>query len=180
MTVSTTVRLRGDQTVVQWLMKVKDRLNDREKALIGATQAVATEWEANFRSGGARVGGWADLAEATIQNRERQGFPAGPILIRYGALKRVTTDEFINARGEGSWSGSDPYSKHTTTGRLTIKKGLAHLEAHGWKVANQYGHPNSRGSAPVPPRPFWFVDRQVTAAAGGAVRDWLLDEVLKP
>lgn len=179
MTVSVTTRLRGDNAVIAYLKRASDRLKDRGPALVKAANAVATEWEENFRGQGNRVGGWAELAEATIQRREAQGFPPGPILIRYGALKRVTTDNFMSARASGSWSGSDPYSGHVTRGRLTIEKDVARLEAHGWKVANQYGHKNHFGAQRVPPRPFWFVDRQVTAAAGGAVRDWLLEEVFK-
>jgi hypothetical protein len=124
------------------------------------------------------VGGWRGLAEATIRNRQRQGMPTAPVLIKYGALKAVVTEGFMEAKGPGQWSKTDPYSPHTTRGRLTINKGLARLSAQGWKVANQFGHPNHSGAA-IPPRPFWFVDRTVMAASKSAVEKWIADEVVR-
>lgn len=179
MPIRVTVRGGSTHQQQQWLKGLVTRLRDPREGLVKAANATARVWEKNFRSGGAAVGGWADLAEATIRNREKQGMPTGPVLIKYGALKAVVTEGFMEASGPGRWSKSDPYSPHTTTGRLTIKRGLATLSAHGWKVANQYGHPNRRGSRPVPPRPFWFVDRNVMAASKSAVEKWIADEVIK-
>ena len=175
------VEIRGGDSRLQqqYLRRTEQRLRDPRKGLVKAANAAARVWEENFRTGGAAVGGWAALAEATIQNRQRQGMPEGPVLIKYGALKSVVTEGFMEANGPGSWSKTDPYSPHTTRGRLTISKGLARLSAQGWKIANQYGHPNGRGSSPVPPRPFWFVDRSVMAASKQAVEKWIADEVLK-
>lgn len=174
------VEVRGGSSVLQqrYLHKLADRLKDRGKGLVKASNAVARVWEKNFRTGGSAVGGWAQLAEATLNNRARQGMPSGPILIKYGALKSVVTEGFMEANGSGQWSRNDPYSDHSTRGRLTISKGVAKLSAHGWKIANQYGHSNGRGSSDVPARPFWFVDRTVQAAARGAIEEWLEDEVL--
>lgn len=169
----------GDsKTQIAFLQQVERRLRDPRTGLVKAANAAAREWEKNFRTGGAAVGGWAQLAEATKQNRARQGMPQGPVLIKYGALKAVVSEGFMEARGPGTWSKTDPYSPHTTRGRLTISKGLAKLTASGWKVANQYGHPNHSGKA-IPPRPFWFVDRTVMAASKSAVEKWIADEVIR-
>lgn len=174
------VTVRGGDTRLQqqYLQQVAKRLSDPRKGLVKAANAAATVWEKNFTRGGSMVGGWRELAEATIRNRERHGMPTGPVLIKYGALKAVVTEGFMEANGPGSWSKSDPYSPHTTRGRLTISKGLARLTAQGWKVANQYGHPNHSGRA-IPPRPFWFVDRTVMAASKSAVEKWIADEVVR-
>lgn len=174
------VTLRGGDSRAQqqWLRRTESRLRDGRDGLVKAANAVARVWEKNFRSGGGMVGGWAQLAEATKRNRARQGMPQGPVLIKYGALKSVVTDSFIAARGPGTWSKTDPYSPHTTRGRLTVQKGLAQLSATGWKVANQYGHPNRTGRA-IPARPFWFVDRRVAAASKQAVEKWIADEVIR-
>lgn len=174
------VTLRGGDTTAQqqWLLNLAKRLSDPREGLVKAANAAAGVWEKNFRSSGGAVGGWAPLAESTIQNRMRQGMPQGPVLIKYGALKAVVTEGFMEAKGPGQWSKTDPYSPHTTRARLRVSKGLATLEAHGWKVANQYGHPNRSGKA-IPPRPFWFVDRTVMAASKSAVEKWIADEVVK-
>ena len=174
------VTLKGGTTTLQqqYLKRVQDRLRDPQKGLVKAANAAASLWEKNFRSGGKAVGGWAELAEATKRNRARQGMPSGPILIKYGALKAVVTEGFMSARGPGAWMKTDPYSPHTTRGRLAIRRGVATLSAHGWKVANQYGHPNHTGRA-IPPRPFWFVDRNVMAASKTAVEKWIADEVVR-
>lgn len=174
------VTLRGGDSRLQqqYLNRVRDRLSNPREGLVRAANATARVWEKNFRSGGGLVGGWAALAEATKRNRARQGMPEGPVLIKYGALKAVVTEGFIEAKGPGQWSRTDPYSPHTTRARLSISKGLARLTASGWKVANQYGHPNHSGRA-IPPRPFWFVDRTVMAASKQAVEKWIADEVVR-
>lgn len=178
MPIRVTVRGGTSHAQQQYLQRVKDRLSDPRNGLVKAANAAAGVWEKNFRSGGSKVGGWASLAEATKQNRRRQGMPEGPVLIKYGALKAVVTEGFMEARGPGAWSKTDPYSPHTTRARLSINKGLARLTANGWKVANQYGHPNHSGRA-IPPRPFWFVDRTVMAASKSAVEKWIADEVVR-
>lgn len=168
----------GDtRTQAEYLRRVESRLRSPRNGLVKAANAAAGVWEKNFRRGGSMVGGWAQLAEATKQTRQRQGFPPGPVLIRYGALKAVVTEGFMSARGPASWSRRDPYSTQNTRARLSISKDVATLSAHGWKVANQYGHPNRSGRA-IPPRPFWFVDRTVMAASKSAVEKWIADEVL--
>jgi len=162
----------------QYLQRIEKRLRDPREGLIRAANATAGVWEENFRRRGSHVGGWAQLAEATIRNRERQGMPRGPVLIKYGALKAVVTEGFMEAKGPKSWSKTDPYSPHTTRARLAVSKGVATLSAQGWKIANQYGHPNRSGKA-IPPRPFWFVNRKVMAMSKRAVEQWIADEVIK-
>jgi len=169
------VTIKGGDTHLQaeYLQRVMERLSDPRNGLIKAANAAAGVWERNFREGGALVGGWKDLAQATVENRVRQGMPAGPVLIKYGALKYVTTDAFMEANGPSSWSRSDPYSDNVTRGRLDIRKGVAHLSASGWKTVHQTEGPNR------PARPFWFVDANVMAASKSAVEKWITDEVLR-
>ena len=174
------VTIRGGDTRLQqrYVNRVLKDLSNPRGGLIAATNKVAGVWEQNFRKQGGTVGGWASLAEATKENRRRQGMPDGPVLIKYGALKAVVTEGFMEAKGPGSWAKTDPYSPHTTRARLTISRGLARLSANGWKIANQYGHPNRTGRA-IPPRPFWFVDRNVMAASKRGVEMWIAKEVLR-
>lgn len=169
------VTIKGGDTRLQqqYLEEVLKRLSDPRDGLVKAANAAAGVWERNFREGGALVGGWASLAEATVQNRIRQGMPSGPVLIKYGALKYVTTDAFMEAHGPSSWAKTDPYSPNTTRGRLTIQKGIAHLTASGWKTVHQTEGPHRQA------RPFWFVDSNVMAASKSAVEKWIADEVLR-
>lgn len=173
-----TVTITGGDTrqQIEYINRVRRRLQDPQGGLIAAANATAGVWEDNFRTSGGEVGGWAELAQSTLDNRARQGMPSGPILIKYGALKAVVTEGFMEAKGPGSWSKNDPYSPHTTSARLTINKGLATLSARGWKIANQYGYSNRRYA---PARPFWFVNRNVMAASKKAVEKWIADEVVR-
>lgn len=178
MPIRVTVRGGDASAQMRYLQSVAGKLRDRRSGLVRATNAVAAVWEKNFRDSGGMVGGWPQLAEATIQNRVEQGMPQGPVLIKYGALKSVVTEGFMTAHGPSSWSKTDPYSPNNTKARLTLTKDMARLEAHGWKISNQYGFPNKSGRR-VPARPFWFVDTAVTAAARDAITKWIADDVVK-
>ena len=181
MSVVVRVVVTGVPEAMQKLTEVQGKLqNDRETAVLQATNEVAGVWRQNFDREGGMVGGWAELAEKTQNLREYYGYSAShPILFRYGALRGVAVDFFQQARGSGSVSKSDSYSAQDTRGTLELSNGLAKLSAQGWKVANQYGFTGGRGESPTPPRPFWFVDNNVIAAAGKGVEYWLLHDVLR-
>lgn len=161
----------------KYLAQLNRRLKDRRGGLLEAVHEIAEEWDDNFRSEGSEVGGWAALAEATIKRRAAAGYPAWPILVRYGALRKVAIEGFMSANSSGSWASGDNYSGHNTKGTLRLNKGEATLSAHGWKVANQWGHPNWRGK-PIPARPFWYIDRNVRSSARDGVVRWIVDEVI--
>ena len=172
------VKLRGStHAQVAYLAKIKRKLQNRREGLVQATNKVAEVFDRNFTSEGSMVGGWAELAEKTKEIRREQGYGPTPILIRYGALRAVVTQGFMQANGPGSWARTDDYSDHTTSARLRISRDTAVLEAHGWKVANQWGHPN-RSGRPVPARAFWFTTRPAMSAAKEGVVRWIATEVL--
>lgn len=173
-----TIRVRNRKEAEQRVNDIISKLRSPKGGLERATENVAKEWAKNFDEEGSRVGGWADLAEMTQNMREYQGFaPAHPILIRYGALRAVAVDFFERGR-EGQRSEGDNYSDEVVKGRLSINRNTAELEIGGsYKVANQYGFLTKTGQF-VPARPFWFVDRGVSAAARTGIRDWIVYEVL--
>lgn len=181
MTAVINIQVTGITEAAQALQQIADRLQNAENGLLRATNNVADVWRKNFDSEGSMVsGGWPELADATQEIRANEGFsPDHPILFRYGALRGVAVEFFQKASHGGSTSQSDNYSQQVTTGSLSITDKVATLEAHGWKVANQWGHPGNGRYGPVPARPFWFVDKSTIAAAREGIRDWILDEVVK-
>ena len=168
------VQVTGLNEARLWLDEFTRRLNDRHAGLFRAVNRVADVWKDNFDDEGRRVGRWAPLAESTVQRRASQGFgPEHPILQRSGALRNVVIDTFQSASGNHTETRGDAYSGQLTTSTIEVdSSGVARIEAHGWKVSNQYeagGHE---------PRPFWFVDKTVLYAARSGVVDWLANDVI--
>jgi len=141
-----------------------------------AVNRAGKYWQANFLSEGGQVGGWAGLSQATIQNREQQGYAAGPILFRYGSLYRMSSAYFANQQGSGSRSQSTPYDKrsgHTTKATLKLGKGMATLSVAGPKVYNQWPSYNGR-----PAREFWPFTPGLRKEVRQGVVDWLVEDVI--
>ncbi len=141
----------------------------KDDMAVEALHKAARVWEHNFATEGGDVGGWAKLAERTQEERERLGFVGGwPILQRYGHLMRLTTTNLLRARQTGSWSNSEggniSVSVYTHDGHMQ-------LTAQGNKAMNQERAPNR------PPRPYWFVNGQVSRDVRQGVVDWLTDEL---
>lgn len=51
-------------------------------------EVISKAVERNFDEQGP---GWAPLSPTTVAIRQREGYPAGPILVRSGALRRIAT-----------------------------------------------------------------------------------------
>ena len=188
------------------LDKIIDVLGDgagnyfnKVEAMGPAVRAVGAGWYDNFRSEGARVGGWKPLKDYTIQERLARGYRAGPKLLQSGGLMKGAITPFIN------WS--DTQSRHSaniapTPGRAKTRGGgfsndstdigasgptrvVAALSSRrffanvaGAKAMNQTGGripvASSSGWTTLPARPFWFFDqRMVEAAAKGIVDRFL-------
>lgn len=138
-----------------------------------ALNAAGGLFEANFMTEGGSVGGWADLADRTVQDRESKGFGgAHPILVRYGDLRQVTATSLKAVQHSGTVTRADADGK--TIG-VTIKerRGVLNVSAFGDKAVNQEPGDNR------PARPYWWVDSHVQKAARKAVVERLADELGK-
>lgn len=168
----------GLKEAMAYIAQVEDRLqNDRHKGLFKAVNRIGDVWLDNYETEGGRVGGWPDLAEYTVARREEDGFPGtNPILKRSGALKGVMVESLTRVSSSGSISRNDTYSPQTTRSSIAVKDGVAVIDAHGWKVANQY---RVGGRFGHPARPIWFVDKTVSFAARSGIIDWLANDVVR-
>jgi hypothetical protein len=167
------VTFRNEAAAVLYVNKIMDRL--KKPDLNKAVNRVGKYWQKNFTSEGGMVGGWAGLAQRTIENREQQGYGAGPILFRYGALYRMSSAYFANQQGSGSRAQSTPYDKragHTTKASLKLGNGYATLNIAGPKVYNQWPSSNR------PAREFWPFTPGLRKEARQGVVDWLVEDVI--
>lgn len=175
--------LREDMVALE---KIVDRLGNVSDGLERATHNVAGVFAQNYASEGGMVGGWPGLADYTLNIREWQGVPPGPILIRYesGGLWSMAVDFFLTARAgsRASAGGSYPFktwSDQTVNAQLQVGDNRATLSLSGsYKLLNQWGHPNWGQMSDVPARPFWFVNDNVVREAREGVESWIQDEVL--
>ena len=168
------VTFKNEAAAFLYLHKVEDRL--KRPNLNKAVNRVGKYWQHSFSNQGSAVGGWAGLAASTIAERQRQGYGAGPVLFRYGALYRMSSAFFANQQGSGSRSQSTPYDKrsgHTTSARLKLSNGYASLTVGGPKVYNQW--PGSYGR---PAREFWPFTPGLRKEARQGVVDWLVEDVI--
>lgn len=132
-----------------------------QEIAFGALNEAALVWQQNFVSEGIMVGGWMALAQKTIEERERLGFPGEhPILIRYGHLKMVTTDALIAATRPTTIAKTDSQGKQAGV-VIGANQGSVNVRAIGDKARNQGA------------RPYWFVNSAVQQRA----RDGALGKV---
>lgn len=101
---------QGEQLVDRLLRGIEDRARDVSPAwpqVYAEFRAITTK---AFDTSGAStdLGPWPALAPKTIAERQRQGFGAGPILERTGALRRALT------LGQGAYI-------RTTATRFTVQ-----------------------------------------------------------
>lgn len=138
-----------------------------------AVKQVATLWSQNYRTEGSMVGGWPALAQSTIDDRMRQGFGAGPILIRQGSLYAMSTLFFMQAQ-RGSAQAWSTYGGRSvaTQASLDITGGTATLSMAGPKTVHQ------TGKWTPPRRQYWFSDRNAVLSARIGVIDWIAEEVV--
>lgn len=139
-----------------------------------AVKHVAEMWAHNYRSEGSQVGGWVALAQATVEDRQKEGFGGShPILIRHGSLYAMSTLFFMQGQ-EGSASASMQSSGRTITthASLSISNGVATLGMSGPLTVHQ------KGNWTPPKRQYWFTDRNVVLSARLGVIEWIRDEVI--
>jgi hypothetical protein len=166
------VQVAGLREAIDYIERFENRLKNRNRGLFKAVNRIADVWLDNFQSEGARVGRWDALADSTQAKRAAQGFsPDHPILERSGALKDIAVAGFTAVDTNRTQARGDSYSDQLTTSSIHVSDGVAELNAHGWKVANQ----ERRGH---PARPIWFVDKTVLFAARGGVVDWVVNDVI--
>lgn len=157
-----TVTTQGFKQAYAHLDKVIDYVKqDSPKDItVAAFNAAGTIFEQNFDAEGRGfgLGGWDDLADSTVAERERKGFGGEhPILVRYGDLRVITATSLRTAGGSGTFSSTDSDGK-TIRVELNIGNDGGYAQASGMKAWNQVPH----GTAPA--RPFWFTTTTVKRA----------------
>ena len=68
----------------EFLRRIKDKTELWKRLSHNVLEPAVAE---NFASEGGEVGGWADLSDATIKKRVREGYGEGPILENRGRLR---------------------------------------------------------------------------------------------
>jgi len=165
------VSVKGMPQALDHIRRVRKAIEDSKDDLAFAALNRAAElFEQNFMSEGGAVGGWADLADSTVREREALGFGGEhPILVRYGDLRNITTTSLKAAGRSGTFSATDNGGK-TITVTLKANRGVLNVSALGEKAINQEAGDDR------PARPYWFVDGNVQQAAReGVVRKLAAD-----
>lgn len=159
----------GQVKNIQELVKSDD---GRSRVATGAVNVMGEGFRKNFIAEGSMVGGWADLAERTVADREERGFGGEhPILIRYGGLIDTTTTALSKVKNSTTFYSTDPDGKAIGV-TVQIGNGAVIASAYGEKSTNQV----QTDSAPA--RPFWFTNAVSKGwARDGAVRT--LEEEIK-
>ena len=144
----------------------------RDEMATRSLTSAAKVWQRNFQTEGGEVGGWRQLADRTIEERERLGFGgAHPIMIRYSQLRTLTTDNLTRMRTHhGAWSQSDPQGG-TIRVSVSSRNGRMEVVAAGSKAMNQ-----ERGRK-RPARPYWFVNSHIKRNVRDGVVHFLRDEL---
>jgi len=112
--------------------------------------ALGRLFEQNFDSEGKFVGGWPQLRERTVEDRERKGFSGShPIMVRYRDLRDTTATALRIAGGSGTFSATDPDGGQIRV-ELQIGDDGGYARAFGDKAILQKAGPRRRA------RPYWF------------------------
>jgi hypothetical protein len=154
------MKVTGLAEALRQIEQIKDYVKSddgRSEMAVAGLRGAASVFDRNFRSEGGLIGGWASLSEETIRERVRLGFPEGPILVRHGDLRQLTTTSLMSVNGSGTFSKTDSQGK-TITVTLVAKQGSAIVTAGGEKAYNQVR------TGRVPARPYWFVNSDVMTA----------------
>lgn len=175
MPIKITVSLKNYEAAIGYLDRVRTRL--RKPEVNKAVTRVALFWASSYRSEGAAVGGWAQLAERTVEDRLQQNYPGShPIMRRQGVLYALSTQFFVNKKKSSTSKRGTRYDgRISTTASLKFSPGEATLRISGPKVFNQW--PGIRQTRPA--RPFWFVTPQTRQAAKSGMIDWVVNDVIK-
>lgn len=68
--------------------RLAEALSDMTEPMRRAAEIAAKAIDANFDAEASGGEAWEPLAESTIEDRRRKGYPPGPILQREGAMRR--------------------------------------------------------------------------------------------
>lgn len=157
------MQVRGLEAARRLVKQATDIATDNGPLSFAALNGAAELFEKNFDTEGGSVGGWADLADRTIAERESKGFGgAHPILVRYGDLREVTATSLRALQHSGTVQRADSDGK-TIGVTVTGKRGVLNVTAFGDKAVNQEPGDDR------PARPYWWVDSHVENAARKAV-----------
>lgn len=170
-----TVTTTGVKTALRQLDAIMDYMRDEapKDLAVAGFNAAGTIFEKNFDAEGRGfgLGGWDDLAESTVKERERKGFGGEhPILMRYQDLRVITATSLRVADGSGTFSATDPDGK-TIRVELNIGNDGGYAQATGGKAWNQVP------TRTAPARPFWFTTKSVTNAVRKRAIDVLADNL---
>ncbi len=172
--VKITVTFKNQAAANKYVGDILRKLSDPK--VHKAVNRVGKYWQKNFKSEGGEVGGWAGLADQTVEDRLSQGYGAGPIMFRYGSLYRMSAAFFANTISSSTRSEGTPYDAragHTTKASLKINKGVATLNISGPKVYNQW--PSHKGR---PARSFWPNNAAAHHEARQGMVDWIVEDVI--
>jgi len=146
----------------------------RETIAVAGLRGAAVLFDRNFATEGGEVGGWADLADRTVAEREQLGFGGEhPILVRYGDLRQLTATSLMAASGAGTFSKTDAQGKSINVSLVT-RGGAVNVVASGEKSINQV--PTRTGN---PARPYWFVNSAVKDAIRKMAVKELADQIVR-
>lgn len=162
---SISISVVGMTGAIAHINKVNKYLNNDagEDVTRAAFNAAGGIFERNFDAEGRGfgVGGWASLADKTVEDRERLGFGGEhPILFRYGELRQAAGSSLRTAGGSLSFTSTDPQGK-TVRLELNIGKDGGYASLSGDKAWNQV---RTDTRSPHPARPYWFTTATVLRA----------------
>lgn len=151
-----TVYFRGMPKAISELRTVNRYIirQARKDLTIAGFNAAGDVFERNFQTEGKAggLGGWAQLAERTQEEREALGFdPNHPILVRYGDLRYATSTLLRDAKGSAVFMSTDKQG-HDIAVTLNIGHNSGVARAFGDKAQNQET------------RQFWMTTQPVTRA----------------
>lgn len=163
-----TAKYTGIDAAIKRIVRARQVLS--EPKMHQSVQRMAGVWQSNFSGEGSMVGGWRQLADFTNDERQRRGYPREhPILVQSGGLRRVAIEGLLKVNGP-QWLQAKGVSMVYNPGNAG-----ASLRISGTKVSNQFRIRTRDMDSP--PRPFWFVDRNVTGAATEGLHDWIKKEL---
>lgn len=148
---------------------------------------IAEVWDDNYNGEGYAFGNWAGLGDATQRVREFRGYgKEHPILKQSGDLYKVAVLMPLKMSKRGGTTASGKL----VAGSIYEKNNRMDMYIQGEKVSNQFGESGEWDEFDVlykpgqtewsmPPRPFWFVNQVVIAAAAKGAQEGIDDMLRK-
>lgn len=154
------VSVVGMKEADDMIKKVMDMLEDKKSEFaLDALHSVAKKFDENFVSEGKMVGGWDELAESTVRDRERLGVPGtSPILVRYEDLRDFTATNLMAVGSRATMRTVDAQGGSLSVNVVSNAYGVI-VSASGTKALHQVGTKN------MPVRQYWFVNEKIMSAA---------------